>query len=256
VKREAAGNTKMKKLCKILGIRQYAAVGILESLWHLTARETPQGDIGRLSNEDIALGLDWDDDPERLVAALIEARWLDMSRHVRLVVHDWHEHADESVKRKLARNCLPFLSIESCLDTDRQKKDVDRLPGAGAVPEPVPVPSPEPGPGSAIAPPPLDWTRDTEPEIPEGLAKTQYGKFACDRARIPAGYGLQVKVGDAIFFLAELEHCGHGEATARMVPRLKEAQSQGAKIHLWLDDGGWKTNGHVKDKYAAYLEAE
>lgn len=107
---------------------------------------------------------------------------------------------------------------------------------------------------SAPSPPPLDWTRDTEPEIPDGLAKTQYGKFACDKAHIPAGYGLQVKVGDAIFFLAELERCSHSEATRRMVPRLTQAQQQGAKIHLWLDDGGWKANAG-KDKYQSYLEA-
>jgi hypothetical protein len=31
------------------------AVGVMESIWHLTARETPRGNIGKLSNSMIAI---------------------------------------------------------------------------------------------------------------------------------------------------------------------------------------------------------
>lgn len=94
-------------------------------------------------------------------------------------------------------------------------------------------------------PPPPDFTRDHETEIPEGLAIVQYAGFVCEKAHIPASYGLKVKVGDAIKMLAQLESCSEAHATALMVPRVAEAQKQGEKINFWLDDGGWKTKTEV-----------
>lgn len=102
MKREAVGCTKMKKLCRRLDLRQWQAVGILESLWFLAAKEAPRGDIGRLSNEDIALGLDYEGDADELIDALLDG-WLDKSEHHRLIVHDWHEHSDDAIDLRLAR---------------------------------------------------------------------------------------------------------------------------------------------------------
>ena len=104
MKREAMGSTKLKRLCHYLGIRTYSAAGIMESLWHLTAREAPQGDIGKLADEDIALGIDWDGDTGKLINALVSSKWLDPDPRYRLIVHDWHEHADDATDNKLARS--------------------------------------------------------------------------------------------------------------------------------------------------------
>ena len=110
MKREAMGNTKMKLLCKALDLPTYAAAGLLECLWHLTARETPRGDIGKLKDEEIALALDWDGNSDELITALVASRWLDACSKHRLIVHDWSEHADEATKKKLQRNGLSFAS--------------------------------------------------------------------------------------------------------------------------------------------------
>jgi len=59
MKREAVGHTKMKRLCRRMDIPLWQAVGIMEMLWQVTAREAPRGDIGKLSDEDIALALDY-----------------------------------------------------------------------------------------------------------------------------------------------------------------------------------------------------
>ena len=104
MKREAVGSTKMKKLCKRLNLQLYMGIGILEAIWHLTAREAPQGDIGKLPNEDIALGIDYEGDSDQLIEALVDSRWLDRSDTYRLVVHDWHEHADDALDMRLARS--------------------------------------------------------------------------------------------------------------------------------------------------------
>ena len=87
----------MKRFARLLEIPIYAAVGLLESLWHATARYAVLGDIGRLPDEEIAEAVGWDPSTaERLVQAILDARWLE--RHtdpnVRLLIHDWAEHAD------------------------------------------------------------------------------------------------------------------------------------------------------------------
>ena len=83
---------KFKKLQRRLGLRQWQCVGLLESVWQVTARDAPRGDIGRLSNEDIAATIEWEGDENELVATLVATGWLDECDTHRLVVHDWHDH--------------------------------------------------------------------------------------------------------------------------------------------------------------------
>jgi hypothetical protein len=103
MKREAIGHTKMKRLCRYLDIPHYQAVGIMESIWQLCARECPRGDLGRLSDDDIALAIDYRGNEQALVEALIRSEWLDVSPESRFVVHDWATHCEDSVHTKLAR---------------------------------------------------------------------------------------------------------------------------------------------------------
>ena len=142
MKRSCMGHTKLKKLARRLSVPTYAAVGLLECLWHLTAREAYRGDIGRLSDEDICVALDWAGDETQLIAALIECRWLDPSKEFRIVVHDWHEHADDATKKAIARNNTTFATETQVL-SDKSgnvatSRELSRLP------EPEPVPKPEP----------------------------------------------------------------------------------------------------------------
>jgi len=111
VKREAPTHTKMKRLCRMLDIPLYQAVGIFELLIHMTARERPRGDLGNgNSNEDIAIAIDWRGDPDRLIDALVQCGFLDRYPEYRLVVHDWDEHVEDSIDLKLARAVLTYAS--------------------------------------------------------------------------------------------------------------------------------------------------
>lgn len=110
MKRSGMGHTKLKKLAKRLSIPSYAAVGLLECLWHLTAREAMRGDIGKLSDEDISIGLDWDGGDAELVAALVDTGWIDRHAVHRLVIHDWHDHADGHLHAELAKKTLLFAT--------------------------------------------------------------------------------------------------------------------------------------------------
>ncbi len=168
MKREALNHTKMKRLCRRLDVPIYHGVGILESLWQLTAREAPRGDIGKLSNEDIIIGIDYREDEDDLIESLISAGWVDRSEEFRLVIHDWDEHADDAVHMRLARSRAHFCTgrapklarlggkertdalayYMSCAQTeDPCAQNIDpcappRQSPASTPPEPEPVPEP------------------------------------------------------------------------------------------------------------------
>jgi hypothetical protein len=86
----------------------HEARSILESLFQCSAQYTPAGNIGRYDDTWIAAKVDWDGKPEELVAALVDSGWLDTHPDHHLIVHDWHEHCEESVRRRLQRNGQAF----------------------------------------------------------------------------------------------------------------------------------------------------
>ena len=96
--------------------------------------------------------LSWFRPKGKLILSLIKAGWIDQDHVSRLIVHDWHDHADASVKKRLERAGLPFLSLApkvtgQCTPT---------LPDRGSLPEPEPSQSlamPEPEPRDKHAPP-------------------------------------------------------------------------------------------------------
>lgn len=81
----------------------YAAHGIMEMLWHHAGDYSPDGDIGKLKDSAIARAVDWKGDSSLLIEALVDSRWLDRHERYRLLVHDWPDHAQEWVKKKLTR---------------------------------------------------------------------------------------------------------------------------------------------------------
>lgn len=166
MKRGTPRHPKVDALMSALGITCRAeAVGYLEMLWHLTAEFAPQGDIGRFPNSWIEATLGWSGRRGRLVEALTTAKWLDIptgsnSVH-RLVVHDWADHCEESVRRRLRRTGVSFVGVSEKLtgiftDTDGQLPFGETVKSS----QPTPVPTPLPGPvptayaaNGAVAPP-------------------------------------------------------------------------------------------------------
>lgn len=124
----------------------YAAVGLLECLWHLTANEAPRGDIGKLSDDDIAMFVDWERDGAELVRALHDAGWLDHSTEHRLIIHDWPAHCDDSVDARV------FRMGESYADgTPARGKKVGEKEKQSIAARITPKPRPEPEPARKIA---------------------------------------------------------------------------------------------------------
>jgi len=107
--RGALTHRKTRRLARILDIPLPYALGLVEALWAVCRDRTPRGDIGHLSNRDIADEL-WIEDPgpDELIDALVQAGWVDVHPVFRLVVHDWSEHADDATRKRLHRNRMTF----------------------------------------------------------------------------------------------------------------------------------------------------
>jgi len=143
MKRGTPEHPKTRILTEKLAAPTYAACGILELLWHMTARYAPRGDIGRFSDAAIADHLDWKGNPELLVAALVDSGWLERDVTHRLIIHDWKDHCEQSAKRWCERNKVDFVKksvsshvqscpeknshVQSCPVTEMTKNDAKEV---------------------------------------------------------------------------------------------------------------------------------
>src|SRR5690606_20033254 len=95
---------KFKQLQRRLDLALWQARGLLDTLWNFVAHNCPAGDIGRFTDEEIGIGIDWREDASELLQTLVSVRWLDEDAHCRLKVHDWPEHCEDAVHKALARS--------------------------------------------------------------------------------------------------------------------------------------------------------
>jgi hypothetical protein len=103
MKHQVPESMKFKRLCRRLGVTPAVAAGTLELLWIATQKEAPRGDIGKFSDEDIAIAVWWEGEPTELVNTLVETGWLDRHPTHRLLVHDWQDHAPRYVHGIVAK---------------------------------------------------------------------------------------------------------------------------------------------------------
>lgn len=105
---------KFKDLKATLGLPLWQVKGLLESLWHYTAINTPEGDIGRHSNERICRSIEYAGDADAMFDALVQHGWMDESDKYRLIVHDWNKHAPEFIKKRVGRSKMDI--VQTCPD--------------------------------------------------------------------------------------------------------------------------------------------
>jgi hypothetical protein len=170
VKRGTPRHPKIQHLCELLKVKLATAVGYLELLWHFCAEFAPQGDLGKFSDARIEAGVHWHGAAGRLVAALIESRWVDRNPIHRLVVHDWEHHADDAVRKRLTRGALPFLPVTEKVTGQRQTSADNGglpVPVPSPLPSPLPEPEPQPSPEQLRARPPVasDMDRQSSPQF-------------------------------------------------------------------------------------------
>ncbi len=129
MKRGTIEHPKTKKLSRVLGICLAQAVGHLEALWHYTQKYAIQGDIGKWTDDEIAKGALWEKDVQKFMQAMIQVGWIDQDNEYRLLVHDWEDHADQSVKKTLDNKHLEFLRPTGWNDSIHMERTFPPTPG-------------------------------------------------------------------------------------------------------------------------------
>lgn len=161
MKRGATNHPKMIDLARRLHIPLYAAVGLMEMLWHWSRVHAPQGDPGRWGALGVAQGCAWGGDPHRLLAAMVGAGWLDEApapHH--FVIHDIQAHADNSWKQFLYDQGLTWWdgsdprSGKAGRPAKPKQKEISRNLSEISRKSPVPVPEPVPEPVIVTPPTP------------------------------------------------------------------------------------------------------
>lgn len=114
---------KFQKLKHRLRLKFYEVVGLLEAVWLTTYANAPDGDIGRLTNEEIAAALEWSGNADELVQALIDARWLDEApMPYRLLIHEWATYCSASHKGNYAKYGKQFAEQKLRREVPRERQ--------------------------------------------------------------------------------------------------------------------------------------
>ncbi|MEP1642640.1 hypothetical protein, partial [Rhodopirellula bahusiensis] len=116
---------KFRALMRMLCVPQYAAVGILESVWMLASQFADDGDLTRFTAEEIADYVAWGGDAEKLLSVLIECRWLD-NDDGRVVIHDWQDHCPRYVSDRISKRQRRAQVSENVGDSPRQSDSVGK----------------------------------------------------------------------------------------------------------------------------------
>ena len=125
---------KFKNLQKDLELSLFETIGLLEAIWHFTAKNTIRGDIGQHSNQEIAEWIGWKKDADQMVKALTERGWLDPHPKYRVIVHDWHQHADKSIKTIMRNRKMVFVQEEELTEVPKVISGAPVIP-IGSPPE-------------------------------------------------------------------------------------------------------------------------
>jgi hypothetical protein len=88
---------KTRKLARrVGGIAK--AIGHLHCLWWWCIDYAPDGDVTKYEAEDIAIGADWDGDPQEFIKALIDSGFVTNGDGLR--INDWYDYAGKLVERR------------------------------------------------------------------------------------------------------------------------------------------------------------
>jgi hypothetical protein len=103
MKRETLRHPKSYDLASRLGVSKATALGHLILLWDFVGEYATRGDVGKYSDGVIARACDWAGNPTEFTAALVGSGWLDLDEQCRLLVHDWLDHCEQWVSKRLER---------------------------------------------------------------------------------------------------------------------------------------------------------
>jgi len=132
---------KTKKLIRLLGL---GVVYYLLRLWTYTAQYRPDGVLKGMTAEDIAVAIDWMDEPDDLIRPLCEIGFLEQCEKGGYIIHDWVIHnpyaahaKDRSEKARKAAQAR-WGNAKQC------SEHATSIPPVSPSNAPIPIPTPSP----------------------------------------------------------------------------------------------------------------
>jgi len=102
MKTSAVHHPKTKKLQRLLNLKLYEAIGLLEGLFQFACEYADDGRIGKWSPDVLADHLEWSGDPVELFQAFGSAGWIDGEGSA-ATIHDWLDHCPRYVTQRHQR---------------------------------------------------------------------------------------------------------------------------------------------------------
>lgn len=110
MKRGIMDKPKFEWLCDELGWGPAYARGVLDCLFEIVGRECPRGDVGSMTDREIASAMKLEPDDRRrigeVIEKMIETGWLAPHDEHRLVLVDWADECPNFVRQQLKRRGL------------------------------------------------------------------------------------------------------------------------------------------------------
>ena len=97
---ELGTHPKLHKFARVLHVCKPCAIGHLHYLWWWAVDYASDGDLSRFDALDIAIGGEWEGEPDVFVDALVRAGFLDKTEDSGLVIHDWDSYAGKLIDRR------------------------------------------------------------------------------------------------------------------------------------------------------------
>lgn len=120
---------KTMRMVVLLAVDRFKLIGHLHALWWWALDNVPMdGDLGDLTDEEIAMGAEWDGDAAAFAAALTAAGFINVREDTR-VLHDWYDYAGKLLgkrQRDRERKHPPEPSADIARSSDGIPSDVAR----------------------------------------------------------------------------------------------------------------------------------
>ncbi|XAI95841.1 hypothetical protein [Microcystis phage Mae-JY24] len=176
-KRGIDEHPKVIDFAEALGIPVCYAIGPLELFWHWVAKYRPNGNLTGVKPSAIAHAIRFPGNGQDLMDALVSSGLVDCLEDGRVLVHDWSEHADNSVHQLLKKKGELFADGNKPFTRNRVRQEGaeqtvhEPFTNRSRLPEPEPEPEPvntlslsarETETAEVVAEPPAEWGETPE----------------------------------------------------------------------------------------------
>lgn len=97
-----AGHPKTRKLAHLLSLSKPAAIGHLHCFWWWALDYSDDGSLHAHESIDIAIGAEWEGDPDEFVDAMVRVGFIDQDDDGTLCVHDWDDYGGKLTRARKA----------------------------------------------------------------------------------------------------------------------------------------------------------